>query len=190
MLRSSNIWGTSSRRSPTRVVPADPRIYSRGDSRGDSRGELLLELLMTTSIVTICVIGLVGALGSNFRFSAVSREINNADQLLARYAEAMSAVPYEACGAKLPYQKAGVDNVPSRSLPKNVTTGVPGAIAVSSFSFAFTVESVQYWQGDTSPATFVAQCTGSDPGIQRLVLSASAGDGSLVRRTTIVKRAP
>ncbi len=166
-------------------------VSQRRLSRRHDRGELLLELLMTTSIVTVCVIGLVGALGSNFRFSAVSREINNADQLLGRYAEALSAAPYETCSvSSVPYQKVGVSAIPNSSLPKDVATGVPGAVVANSFSFAFAVDGVQYWNNDVAPATFRSQCTGPDTGIQQLVLSVSAGDGSLVRRTTIVKRAP
>ena len=154
------------------------------------RGELLLELLMTVSIVTTCVIGLVGALGSNFHFSAVSRQITNVDQLLTRYGEALAAAPYEPCGAAEPYGQAARDAVPSTNLPTRVTSGAPGSIAASESAFAFSISSVQYWNQDTSPATFAAKCPASDHGVELLVLQASAGDGSLVRTSFIVKRAP
>ena len=160
------------------------------DRLRNARGELLLELLMTVSIVTTCIIGLVGALGSNFHFSAVSRQITNVDQLLARYGEALAAVPYEPCGVPAPYGQAGRDAVPTTNLPIRVTTGVPGAITASESAFAFSISSVQYWNQDTSPATFAANCPASDHGVELLVLQASAGDGSLVRTSFIVKRAP
>ncbi len=154
------------------------------------RGEMLLELLMTTSIVSICVIGLVGALGSNFRFSAVSREINNADQLLSRYAESLAAVAYEPCAGSQPYESAAVEAIPSNDLPKRVATGPSGKIGTTSDDFGLAVESVQYWQRDTEPATFDKSCdAGSDPGVQRLVLVIENGDATISRRVTIIKAA-
>lgn len=154
------------------------------------RGELLLELLITVSIVTICVIGLVGALGSNFKFSAVSRQITNADQVLVRYGEAIAAAPYEACSGTQPYAQLANDAIPSADLPNNVTVGAPGAISDGPLAFALSVESVQYWNQDTSPATFATACPPTDRGVQIVTLRAVSGEGSLTRRTFIVKRAP
>lgn len=152
-------------------------------------GEMLLELLITVSIVTICVIGLVGALGSNFKFSAVSRQITSADQVLARYGEAVAAAPYEACGAATPYLQLGRDAIPTTDLPNNVTVGAPGAITDGPLAFALSVESVQYWNQDTAPATFANACPPTDRGVQLVMLRAVSGDGSLTRRTFVVKRA-
>ncbi len=169
------------RRLPGRLASARPRAEN---------GEMLLELLITVSIVTICVIGLVGALGSNFKFSAVSRQITNADQVLARYGEAIAAAPYEACGGPAPYAQLGNDAIPSADLPNNVTVGAPGGITDGPLAFALSVESVQYWNQDTAPATFATACPSSDRGVQMVMLRAVSGDGSLTRRTFIVKRAP
>ena len=166
-----------------------PRAHARRGGRGVA-GEMLLELLITVSIVTVCVIGLVGALGSNFHFSAVGRQINNADQVLARYGEALAAAPYETCQSSTPYTQAARDAIPSTDLPARVTTGAPGSVTSDEAAFALSIESVQYWNSDTSPATFATACPGSDRGVQLLVLQLAAGDGSLVRRSFIVKRAP
>ena len=176
-------------RLPQAPTSARPNAWWRRSEHGE-HGEMLLELLITVSIVTICVIGLVGALGSNFHFTVVGRQINNADQLLARYGEAIAAAPYEACGGAGPYAQLARDAVPNTDLPANTTTGVPGAITNGPTDFAFSLETVQYWNQDTSPATFATTCPPTDRGVQLLVLQAVAGDGSLVRKTFIVKRAP
>ncbi len=179
----------SSRAQSRGSVPAGSR-RAGARARVSEAGEMLLELLMTTSIVTICVIGLVGALGSNFHFSAVSRQINNADQLLSRYAEALAAQTYEPCGSTTPYAQSAATSIPNSNLPSSVTVGIPGAVSNSPNAFALSVESVQYWNGDTQPATFTSTCPTPDRGVQRLVVLVAAGDASLDRRVTIVKRQP
>ncbi len=170
----------------------DDRPLDRARSRNQV-GESLVELLATITIVSICVVGLVAALGVNFVFSSTNRETERGHQILVRYAEALAGESYQACanGGPTPYAAAAVSDLPSTNLPDNVTVGAPGAIPASAEAYDLSVESVQYWNGDSSPATFSNTCpVAGDPKFQQLVLKVHSGDGSDVERITIFKRLP
>ena len=146
---------------------------------------------MTVSIVGLGVVAIMTSVGSTMRLSGVSREESHADQILVRYAENLLAVPYEACvSGSTPYAAAAVSAIPSTNLPDGITVGAPGTAVASAKAFELSVQSVAYWNGDLSPATFSPTCPSSDAGSQELVLDARAGDGSFDRTTMIVKRAP
>ena len=146
---------------------------------------------MTVSIVGLGVVAIITSVGSTMRLSGVSRQQSHADQLLVRYAENLIAVPYEACTAgSTPYAAAATSAIPSTNLPDNVTTGGPGTAGTNPNAFEFSVQSIGYWNGDLSPATFSATCPPTDLGSQELTLLVHAGDGSADRSATIVKRAP
>jgi hypothetical protein len=155
-------------------------------------GESLVELLATITIVSICVVGLVAALGMNFVFSSTNRENERGHQILTRYAEALAGESYQACvvGQAAPYAGVAVSDIPSTNLPDNVTVGAPGTIPASAEAYDVSIESVQYWNGDSSPATFTSTCPNPDPKFQQLVLKAHSGDGTYVERITIFKRLP
>lgn len=155
------------------------------------RGETLIEVLMTVSIVAVGVVALITSIGSTFRLSGTSRVAEHGDQLLVRYAENLTAVPYEACTPGVtPYQAAATSAVPPANLPDGVTAGAPGTAAGQPTAFELSISSIGYWNGDVSPATFSTTCPGSDRGSQQLTLFVHAGDGSFDRRLMIVKRAP
>ena len=146
---------------------------------------------MTVSIVGLGVVAIITSVGSTMRLSGVSREQSHADQLLVRYAENLIAVPYEACtSGSTPYTAAATSAIPSSNLPDQVTTGGPGTAGTSPSGFELSIQSIGYWNGDVSPATFSATCPPSDLGSQELTLLVHAGDGSADRTATIVKRAP
>jgi len=146
---------------------------------------------MTVSIVGLGVVAIMTSLGSTLRLSGVSREESHADQLLVRYAENMLAVPYQACsGGTTPYTAAATSAIPSTNLPDGISAGAPGTVAASPKAFALSVQSIGYWNGDLSPATFSTTCPATDPGSQQLTLDIRAGDGSLDRTLLIVKRTP
>jgi len=183
-------------RAVTRVSRADRArtgVDARLDGRRTVRGELgesLIELLATITIVSICVVGLVAALGMNFVFSAGNAQIVGAHAILGRYAEAIAAEPYQPCTAGTPYAAAAVADIPGTDLPTGTSTGAPGTIANSKTALALSIESAHYWNGDSAPATFTATCGASDPGYQQLVVRVDAGDGSYGETMTIYKRLP
>jgi Tfp pilus assembly protein PilV len=159
--------------------------------RFGARGESLIEVLITVSIVGIGVVAIITSVGSTFRLSGVSREESHADQVLVRYAENLLAVPYQACApGSPPYGAAATSAIPSTNLPDGITVGAPGTVAASPSAYELSIQSIGYWNGDLSPATFSAPCPASDPGSQQLTLDVRAGDGSLDRTLMIVKRAP
>jgi hypothetical protein len=146
---------------------------------------------MTVSIVGLGVVAIITSVGSTMRLSGVSRVQSHADQLLVRYAENLIAVPYEACASgSTPYAAAATSAIPSANLPDQVTTGGPGTAGTSPNGFELSIQSIGYWNGDVSPATFSATCPPSDLVSQELTLLVHAGDGSADRTATIVKRAP
>jgi Tfp pilus assembly protein PilV len=166
------------------------RIARRWRAAG-ARGESLIEVLITVSIVGLGVVAIITSVGSTFRLAGVSREESQADQVLSRYAENLIAVPYEGCtSGATPYTAAATSAIPSTNLPDGITVGAPGTVAARPNAFALSISSVAYWNGDLSPATFSTTCPPSDPGSQELTLLVHAGDGSLDRNMTIVKRTP
>ena len=155
------------------------------------RGESLIEVLMTVSIVGIGVVAIVTAMGSTLRLSGASRVGTHSDQLLVRYAENLTAVPYEACTpGTTPYVAAASSAIPSTNLPDGITVGAPGTAASRSDAFELSISAMRYWNGDLSPATFSTTCPSSDRGSQELTLKVHAGDGSFDSTLMIVKRAP
>ena len=110
--------------------------------------------------------------------------------MLVRYADALVAVPYEACHAgTTPYLGAAVSAIPTSGLPVGVTSGPWGSADGTPRTFELAVEGTDYWNGDTGPATFAPSCNGTDHGSELLHLRVRSGDGSFDRRLTIVKRA-
>jgi Tfp pilus assembly protein PilV len=155
------------------------------------RGDSLIEVLITVSIVGLGVVAIMTAVGATLQLSGTNRVGAHADQLLVRYAENLSGVPYEACTAgSTPYAGAATSAIPSSNLPDGITVGAPGTAAAQSNAFELSIHSVSYWNGDVSPATFSSTCPSSDLGSQELNLLVHAGNGSLDRTVTIVKRAP
>ncbi len=152
-------------------------------------GETLIELLVTIAIVSIGVVTIVTAIGSTFNWVTNSRTASHSDQLLVRYAEALSAVAYEPCtSGTTPYTAAAIVAVPSTALPDGIVAGSPGSVAETAEAFELSIDSVTYWNGDLAPATFSTTCPSPDSGSQALTIRARAGDGSIDRTITIVKR--
>jgi len=146
---------------------------------------------MTVTIVGLGVVAIVTAVGSTLRLSGVSRVGTHADQLLVRYAENLTAVPYQACtSGSTPYVAAATSAIPSTNLPDHITVGGPGTAAARADAFELSINSIAYWNGDLSPATFSTTCPSSDLGSQELTLRVHAGDGSFDHTLMIVKRAP
>ena len=146
---------------------------------------------MTVSIVGLGVVAIMTSVGSTMRLSGVSREESHADQLLVRYAENLLAVPYEACSSgSTPYTAAAYRRSRRPICPTASRSARPAPRPPAAKAFELSVQSIAYWNGDLSPATFSPTCPSSDAGSQELVLDVHAGDGSFDRTTMIVKRTP
>lgn len=171
-------------------APVERRWRALAARRGEG-GESLIELLVTIAIVAVCVTGLVSALGANFIFSSSSRNATTTHALLVRYAEALAGESYRSCltfGAT-PYSAAALADIPNTNLG-GLNVGAPGAVGTTRNDVAMSIESVTYWNADTSPATFSVTCPNPDTGFQQLTLLAHVGDGSYDERITIFKRQP
>jgi Tfp pilus assembly protein PilV len=158
--------------------------------RRGERGESLIEILLTVTIIGIGMVGIVTAFSSSFRFTTTNRQHAQADQVLTQFAENVVALPYEPCtdGGPAPYETTAVGAIPT-NLPGSVTAGPPGSAADETNAFELSVQSVAYWNGDLSPATFATNCPTADPGSQQLTLELRSGDDSFRRTLVIAKRA-
>jgi hypothetical protein len=182
--------------------PWRPRSGGRAlAARHDERGETLMEVMMTVTIVGIAIVGLVGSLAALLRFSGVDRSVTNSETALVSFVEGLKALPYEACGgAQTPYSTSYQAALPS---PPGFTLYAADAIPSGTDlkgAYLVRLDSVQYWNGATSPAAFQSTCpAGGDPGLQQLTARAWSVDfdgGTPViatgagQRVTFVKRAP
>lgn len=158
--------------------------------RAPEAGESLIEVLATITIVAISVVGLVAALGMNFVFGSGNRAGVNGHALLVRYAEALAGESYADCTAGSPYAAEAVADIPATDLPAGVTAAPPASAGTGRGDFALAIDTIGYWNRDRASATFTATCGSSDPGLQQLVLSVRAGDGSFTELLTIYKRRP
>jgi hypothetical protein len=169
-------------------IDGERRSWVSGASA--QQGELLVEVVLAVAIIGLAVVGIVAGLGTTFRLASISRVDALGDVLVVRYAEALSAVPYEACHAgSPPYLAASTSAVPTSGLPAGVVTGPWGSGDGTARTYEFQIETTSFWNADTSPATFATTCGATDHGAQTLRLRVRSGDGAFDRRLTIVKRA-
>ncbi len=174
---------------PSTETPTVGNDDAAANRRG-ANGELLIEVVLAVAIIGTAVVGLVAALGAALGLSSPSRTDARGDLLLVRYAEALTAAPYEPCSTHTPpYLDAAVTAIPSTGLPAGVAAGPPGSGDGTARTFELSVESTGSWAGDTSPATFAPDCAGVDRGSELLQLRVRSGDGAFDRRLAIVKRA-
>ena len=135
------------------------------------RGETLVELLVTIAIVGIAIVGVVASLGAALEFSQRDRSDADLETVLTSYAEQLERLDYETCGAANPYATTGPAALPSVSgIDVRYADSVAAGTDVSA-AYLVRIDSVQYWDGQGSPAGFGAACpAGGDPGLQRITL--------------------
>ncbi len=128
---------------------------------GSDAGLTLVEVLLAVSILGVGVLVLVGGMMTSIKVSGQGQVAAEGQTALRAYAEAVSAADYVDCAGSYPS--------PGFTAPSGWVASAPA---------------VTYWDG----STFTAAC-GTDLGLQRVALTITASDGSVVS-LTIAKRAP
>jgi hypothetical protein len=143
--------------------------------RRGEHGETLAEVLVSTTLLGIIGIGLVGAIATVLISTDVDRKTSQAETILRSYVAAVQDAPYESGGGSY----AGAFTPPDQ--------------------FTATVEQVRCWTGNgpvvvpssSGPATTLSfgGCGGSgDHGLQRIDLRVASTTGRSVETVTIFKR--
>ena len=144
--------------------------------RRREQGETLVEVVVSTTILGIVGVGIIGAIATVLISTEVDRTTSRAETVLRSYVAAIQAADYAECAGGGAYG------------PGAVTFDEPDGYEAS-------VADVQYWTGagpTVVPAangeiTFASSC-GSDPGLQRLDVWVNATDGRASEHVTIFKR--
>jgi prepilin-type N-terminal cleavage/methylation domain-containing protein len=139
-------------------------------------GVTLIELMVTVMIVGIAFGTILVALQGMYRASDEHRKLSVAETWVRRYADAIGAASYTSCASTSTYSAALTPSPPA--------------------DYTATIASVEYWNGDTSPATFgslQSACQSSgDKGAQRITVrvAGTLTSGSVTKTVVFVKRNP
>ena len=139
--------------------------------RRGERGETLAEVLVSTTLLGIIGIGIIGAIASVLISTDVDRRLSAGETVLRSYVAAIEDAPYRPSGN---YGDAGFTPPPR---------------------FTVSITDVQGWQGvDTSTTTSATEpitfgSCGDDNGLQKLTLHvATSGSRPSDEHVTIFKR--
>ena len=154
--------------------------------RREEMGETLVEILVSSTLLGIIGIGIIGAIASVLISTDIDRKTSQSEVIINSFAAAIQRAPFQTCGS------AGVYN---------------GAFTAPG-SFTATVTDVSYWDGTrptvvptvvTTPSTppqssalnFGTSC-GTDQGLQQIKLEVTRQGSSRLGRAelTIIKRDP
>lgn len=131
---------------------------------------------MSTTILGIVGVGIIGAIATVLIGSDVDRSTSRVETVLRSYVAAIQSADYADCGT------------PARYAPGDVNFTVPPR-------YEATVSNVEYWTGAgptvvpkaNGEITFGSACN-ADAGLQRLELNVSSTNGRASERATIFKR--
>lgn len=136
--------------------------------RGEA-GETLLELLISIVILAVCVAAIGGGVVISVKTSRIHKEQSIAQQYLKNYAESI-ANSYTACSGSTP----------------------PNYVSVGSFAtppgFSPPTAVVNYWVSGTATWSTTTACPGTDPGLQRVLLSLNSVDTFVAEKLIVVVR--
>ncbi len=158
-------------------------------SRRGEVGETLVEILVSTALLGIVGIGIIGAIASVLVSTEIDRKVSHAETIIRSYASAIQRAEYIPCGSAAAYTAAAGFTPPRR--------------------FDATVTDVGYWDGaapvvvpkadpaprQSSTLNFGACAPGSDHGLQQVSLRVAAvvsgrPDSSGRAELTVFKRDP
>jgi len=142
--------------------------------RGEA-GETLAEILVSTTLMGIIAIGIIGSIATVLISTDIDRKASQAETVLRSYVAAIQDATYVDCGGASAYSSVTVPNLPNR--------------------FTATVEHVEYWKGDgptvvpasNQAVTFDGSCT-TDQGLQSIGLRVESADKRAIETVTIYKR--
>ncbi|MGZ6888055.1 MAG: prepilin-type N-terminal cleavage/methylation domain-containing protein [Acidimicrobiia bacterium] len=143
--------------------------------RRGQHGETLIETLVSTALLGIVGIGIIGAIASVLISTDIDRKISASETVLRSYIAAIEDAPYAPCGA--------MGYASDYTAPHGYTPEITEAT---------------YWDGigpkpvpATNGALSFGPCGGTDHGLQKIsVRVTSAGSRSTTERATFVKRGP
>ena len=153
--------------------------------RHEQTGETLVEILVSSTLLGIIGIGIIGSIASVLISTDIDRKASQSEVIINSFAAAIQRAPFQTCGSPAAY--AGAFSAPG--------------------SFVATVTNVTYWDGtkptvvptvipapkQTSTLNFgVCPKGGTDHGLQQIKLEVSRPGSNRLGRAdlTIVKRDP
>ena len=142
--------------------------------RGEA-GETLAEILVSTTLMGIIAIGIIGSIATVLISTDIDRKVSQAETVLRSYVAAIQNAPYVDCAAKSAYSSVTVPNLPAR--------------------FTASVDGVAYWKGDgpkvvptsDAPVSFFSTCP-PDQGLQSIDVRVVSADRRAIETVTIYKR--
>ena len=150
----------------------------------EQTGETLVEILVSSTLLGIIGIGIIGSIASVLISTDVDRKASQSEVIINSFAAAVQRAPFQTCGSPGAYNGA--------------FTAPP--------SFDATVTAVTYWDGtkptvvptvtpppsQSSALNFGACSGGTDHGLQQIKLEVTRRGSSRLGRAelTIVKREP
>jgi Tfp pilus assembly protein PilV len=150
--------------------------------RRGERGETLAEVLVSTTLLGIIGLGIVGAIAAVLISTDIDRRVSAGETVLRSYVAAIEQADYQACTDGRPdYSSGAVDYTP----PRNFTADVEAVkYLVPPAQDARPVLSTT-----TVPLQFASSCPDPDPGVQLIdVKVTSTGSRSTTERISFVKR--
>jgi hypothetical protein len=147
--------------------------------RRGERGETLAEVLVSTTLLGIIGIGIIGAIASVLISTDIDRRVSAGETVLRSYVAVIEAADYQPCNLAAPdYSPGKVDYTP----PPNFTAGVTN------------VKYQQLPAAGGRPITTAGTvpfggCSNPDPGVQLISAEVkSTGARQTVERVQFVKR--
>ena len=143
----------------------------------DEQGESLIEILVSTAIMGIIGIGIIGSIAAVLISTDIDRKTSQAETVLRSYVAAIEDAPYQDCADAGAYA------------PDSVGFATP-------LHFDASVSGVAYWIATSGPTVvpnaageirFDASCA-ADPGLQRVDVIVTSTDHRAVEKVTIFKR--
>lgn len=131
-------------------------------------GLTLVEVLLAIAILGLGVVVIVGGMMTSIKVSSQGRQSAESQTTLRGYAEAVAGASYVDCAVATSYSTATIGyTAPSGYVP---------TLAVS------------YWTAAGASGSFGTGTCTTDSGLQRLVLTVTAADGSTETLRTIKRR--
>jgi type II secretory pathway pseudopilin PulG len=150
----------------------------------DDSGETLAEVLVSTALLGIIGIGIIGAIASVLISTDIDRRVSASETVLRSYVAAIEGTSYEDCASAGSYSPAAVGY---STMPNTFEASVTGV----SFQNSTSPSTRPIVPPSTVPLTFPnSTCPGNvDPGLQLIAVEVkSTGSHPTTERITFVKR--